>query len=363
MSYDSKFRTELWSELNASFKLINSLIQPRGAFHLARLRTKSVLVNVFREFFLYRYLKDNKKAFHYLNNHDALQQTYQWLSDDYSRRLLISLLVRKMLPGSHLLSPIVELSEEYSSAEQLVLRENIKTIALTSSEMMLDEVDLSHIGYNIRAQFHKLNVICTFLLEQYRYKRSGVDIGIQPGDVVIDAGGCWGDTALYMASKRAQNVFSFEFVKDNLDVFSENLASNPQLAERILVVNKALWDESEVRLEFSAGGPGTSLVKNLQPTNNVSTITIDDFVVQKGLTRVDFIKMDIEGAELRALKGAQNTIKRFAPRLAITVYHKPDDLYTVPQIIKGFRPDYDLYLDHFMTNMLETVLFAIPQST
>ena len=68
--------------------------------------------------------------------------------------------------------------------------------------------------------------------------------------------------------------------------------------------------------------------------------------------------MDIEGAELEALKGAEQIIRNFKPKLAICAYHKPEDLYTLPELIKSFRDDYVFYLRHYTDTLYETVLYA-----
>ena len=55
--------------------------------------------------------------------------------------------------------------------------------------------------------------------------------------------------------------------------------------------------------------------------------------------------MDIEGSEVKALKGAEKTIKKYKPKLAISIYHKWDDLREIPNLINNFRDDYSFYLD------------------
>ena len=85
---------------------------------------------------------------------------------------------------------------------------------------------------------------------------------------------------------------------------------------------------------------------------------IDDVVSHEDLDRVDFIKMDIEGGEVEALKGAQATIKAFAPRLAICVYHKPRDLPDIVALIRETRPDYEFCLSHKSPGLGDTVVFA-----
>ena len=72
----------------------------------------------------------------------------------------------------------------------------------------------------------------------------------------------------------------------------------------------------------------------------------------------DFIKMDIEGSELQALVGAELTLRTHRPKLAIAVYHKADDLITIPDYLDGLQLGYRFYLDHFSTNAEETILFA-----
>lgn len=75
--------------------------------------------------------------------------------------------------------------------------------------------------------------------------------------------------------------------------------------------------------------------------------------------RATFIKMDVEGAELKSLIGAENTIKNYKPRLAISIYHKPSDIYEIPQLLMEYRPDYRFYIRHYTSYIWETVLYAI----
>ena len=71
-----------------------------------------------------------------------------------------------------------------------------------------------------------------------------------------------------------------------------------------------------------------------------------------------YIKMDIEGAEMEALLGAQGNIKNNKPKLAICLYHKPEDIIEIPHIILSINPDYKLAIRHYTTCNWETVLYA-----
>ena len=72
----------------------------------------------------------------------------------------------------------------------------------------------------------------------------------------------------------------------------------------------------------------------------VRAVSIDETVEAQRLKRVDFIKMDIEGAERYALSGARRTLARFGPQLAICLYHRPDDRQVLPELVLGIRPSY-----------------------
>lgn len=87
--------------------------------------------------------------------------------------------------------------------------------------------------------------------------------------------------------------------------------------------------------------------------------TIDNLINEK----VDFIKLDIEGAEQDALKGAKNTIEKYHPILAICIYHKAEDWYKIPEIVLSFRGDYDIFLRHYMEGIFETVMYFIPKNS
>jgi len=92
-------------------------------------------------------------------------------------------------------------------------------------------------------------------------------------------------------------------------------------------------------------------------TQSVLVDTIDNIVKEK----VDYIKLDIEGAEQDAIQGAEETIKKYKPILAICIYHKAEDWYMVPQKVLAIEPDYQIYIRHYMEGIFETVMYFIPR--
>ena len=89
----------------------------------------------------------------------------------------------------------------------------------------------------------------------------------------------------------------------------------------------------------------------------IRTAAIDDIVDKND--RVTFIKMDVEGAELESLKGARKLIKRDCPKLAVCIYHRPEDMITLPLYIKSLVPEYKLYLRSYSNSDNEMVLYAV----
>jgi FkbM family methyltransferase len=296
----------------------------------------------------------------------GLEATYARLGDECSRRALIEVLKLRVLGPHHArLALTPQAYRDKQAQADRELRSVDGTFDVSDpwfSPLSLYAVPVDG-GETVALHSHSVDIVSVFLLGQYGYAGGATRVRAEPGDVVLDAGGCWGDTALYFASQVGPEgkVYTFEFDPESLEILRANLALNPRLAGRIEVVERALWDRSGETLGFVQAGRMTTLVgpDDAQPsTRPVSTITIDEFVEQEGLEQVDFLKMDVEGAELNLLRGARGSIERFAPKLGIAAYHKDDDLVRIPAAIVSLNPAYRLYLASFSPIEDETVLFA-----
>jgi FkbM family methyltransferase len=188
-------------------------------------------------------------------------------------------------------------------------------------------------------------------------------VALAPDDVIIDAGAFIGDTAVYFHHKlggRCQ-IHSFELLDENLALLLHNLERNGVRDDQIVINKMALTDKTgnEIVVAGGASQGATSIFGQGGGGARVQTVTLDDYVVRLNLDRVDFIKMDIEGAEVLALKGAAQTIAHFKPRLAICLYHKWDDAFTIPQVIHATGVDYDFTFKWVqLTDGWEAVLLA-----
>ena len=164
--------------------------------------------------------------------------------------------------------------------------------------------------HSIRVKCWKENVAATFLQRQYYFSRGDITIAPSLGDQVVDAGACFGDTALAFAMTVGEHgrVHSFDPIPKHCAIVRENLAMNPVLAPRISIHEVGL-------AAIERTGQGTSgSEETINPgatafDASISTTTIDTLSQNGLLPRVDFIKMDIEGSELDALRGASNVIR------------------------------------------------------
>ena len=294
---------------------------------------------------------------------DGLQATYEALADEPSRRAMVDVLKLRVLGPYHCavrLTP--EVYRDKQAYADRALRTARDTFAVSDpwfsplSEYSVPVGDGSH----VRLHSHSVDVVSVLLLEQYSYLQSPDPVAAGPGDVVLDVGGCWGDTALYFAARVGPEgkVYTFEFDPENLAIMRANLALNPALAPRIKVIERALWDRSGELLQFVQAGRMTTVVASGNRAQEVMTITVDDFVDEEQIDRVDFLKLDVEGAELNVLDGARRTLTSFTPSVGIAAYHKDDDLVQIPAALAATCAEYRFYLETFSAVEEETVVFA-----
>jgi FkbM family methyltransferase len=296
------------------------------------------------------------------NNVEHFEWIYKKLADDESRELMVQVLSFRQLGNRKVKLPTNNAYFWDARENAKKLTANSESIDLGRNGRKLYKMNLTSLGYDIELYFVPNGVVCLFMLRHYEGNSANKVIKAEEGDVVIDAGGCWGDSALYFAHEVGENgkVYSFEFMPDNLEIFERNMSLNPKLSQIINLVRNPVWSKSGEQLFVEGNGPGARVVPHSGDPNStrVETFTIDDLVIKEKIRRVDFIKMDIEGAELEALRGAANTIRQFRPKLAISVYHKLNDIWEIPQYIDGLGLGYKFTLKHVTIHAEETVLFA-----
>jgi FkbM family methyltransferase len=150
-------------------------------------------------------------------------------------------------------------------------------------------------------------------------------------------------------------IYAFEPDKASYDICKNVLQTNKILDQkRIKLYQAGLWNKTK-KVFFNPIGNGASRIAE-GGTSQIETVSIDERLKGQSVT---FIKLDIEGAELEALKGARKTIKKYRPRLAVCIYHKPEDILEIPRYILSLNMDYKLYIRHYSTHQYDTVLLCV----
>ncbi len=169
----------------------------------------------------------------------------------------------------------------------------------------------------------------------------------------LDGGGYVGDTAEEVIKNYPdfKKIYLVEPINENLRIAKRELGHY----ENIEFIPFGLGKQKETLFFNEEKSFSTMYGKG---TQSVEVDTIDNIAKEK----VDYIKLDIEGAEQDAIEGAKKTIKRDHPILAICIYHKAEDWYTIPQNILAIRSDYRVYLRHYMEGIFESVMYFIPKT-
>ena len=172
-------------------------------------------------------------------------------------------------------------------------------------------------------------------------------VTVRNRDIVLDAGSHLGVFTALALRRGAARVVAFEPEPVNIECFKKSFADEI-LQQKVVLVEAAVW-ESSGTLNFETAHNPTSLAGGVDPAGAllVRAVTIDQTVAALTLDSVDFIKMDIEGAERHALTGARETLARYGPRMALCVYHREDDPVVVPTVVLAARPSYrSIETDH-----------------
>ncbi len=314
---------------------------------------------------LHRFLDNvkNLTKFRKLFNHfRGFQMSSNLLEDSYSKNMLIRIMVAHIYGFNNtFVSPkVYEFWNKIRVDFFLKLKQEKET--LISGRYNLQLYNLNKIGIPVKLFNNDVIISYIFLLQQYKYDHKKV-IEACEGDVVLDGGGCFGETALYFATKVKElgRVYTFEFINSNIKTLRKNLSLNPKLEQIIELIEIPLWSKSDQNMYILEDGTGSKI--EFQPSRRssktIKTISIDDFVKRNNIQKVNFIKMDIEGAELEVLLGAKETLARFNPKLAISVYHDLEHYYKIPQFINSLNLNYKFYLNHYSIRRAESILFAV----
>ena len=170
--------------------------------------------------------------------------------------------------------------------------------------------------------------------DQYRHPL----VHMSPGDIVLDVGASVGEVTWQALRCGAQKVVAIEIAPQKWPCLKRTFAK--EIADgRVAVVEEGVWDRDGV-VEFH---DDSVVFQRGSTRQTVRVTTIDRIVSELHLPHVDFISMDIEGAEKAALRGAAGTLRKFRPRMAIAAEHLPDDAVAIPQAVRAIVSNYEVF--------------------
>ena len=297
-------------------------------------------------------------------NATLLWETRCMLADDLSKLLFDAALVLRMTSHRHFYFPRIDFEDLITIESECEfnmegLPRDYLGAPLGIFDVRFQDVqhdDASAPLVRMIGTKDQLNLLNSY--RQYLVRRNGYDISPMPADVVLDCGACIGDFSLLFAGMvGAQGeVHTFDPIPLHARYCHLQASLNPSVARAFHINTLAVGDRTYTahgtNIDSDRIDPGGLSI------DAFSCTTLDDYA-SNNLNRVNFIKMDVEGAELGALIGATEVIREFKPRLAISGYHKPEDLWELPQKMKALNPGYELTFGHHSPVHWESVFYAV----
>lgn len=234
------------------------------------------------------------------------------------------------------------LEDLFDNAERY--EELMECVADEMSQMVLDAV----LGYRLTFDPRILAPIVEWdLYGPKNLIRYGDD------EVYVDGGAYDGDSVRLFMDRvhgKFSRILAFEPDQETYRRLASNFKNDPTIE----TINAGLHRRRGTLRFDNAGTRGSIITESGQI--EIPVVGLDEVL---GKDRVTLIKMNIEGAEHEAIRGAENAIKTWGPKLSISLYHNPADLWSIPMEIAKMRSDYQFYIRQHDGGIIETVLYAL----
>ncbi len=283
------------------------------------------------------------------------------LNDELSQLLFDQAVILRLVSYNRFFFPRTTFDLFVEVIEKEIFREpgypdNYLGLPLEKNKITL-EPGLNNIMLNVVAAAGFIELLNIW--KQYLISRSTVEFRPNGGDVVFDCGTCIGDMAIIFAGLVGPEgqVHGFDPIPLHNKVCALQKKLNPALA-KALIFNPLAVGKDIQKVSAGATSDTTEIAPGGLQIDSFNMTNLDGYVDDHNLNRVDFIKMDIEGAERDALVGAENVIRSFKPKLAISTYHRADDFWSLPLQIKKINPSYKFAFGHHSPLNWESVIYA-----
>lgn len=302
---------------------------------------------------------------HFFSNCEKIYQAYRTLEDEFSKKIYIDVLVFKLIGHLHYKIDSSDLRNAEKNKKFLEFSEQFSK----PSELETNGMFGNLVHYDFEWEGKKYIIDClqgglhyTLSNRQYFYERGRVKVAPEAGDYVVDGGACLGDTALIFSNTVGEtgHVYSFDPVEDNLKILLHNVEGFPLKNVTVYPCGLSHENIQAEPIVLNTYAPGFSSERAMQNNLMLPLRSLDFLVTCGDIEKVNFIKLDIEGAEMSTLRGAKYTINKFRPKMAISLYHKPDDFFEIINYVKENHPFYRVYFDHYTIHQEESVAYFSP---
>ena len=292
----------------------------------------------------------------FMDNYDAVFEAYERFADQASKDLFVDVIRYRLAGHLH-----VRMNARVWALADEVRRFKSRfagvpsTLAATGMFGSLVHYDAEWEGVSYAVDTLKDSLLYYLVHRQYFFDRDGTTIKPDPGDHLIDGGSFTGDSGIVFSRAVGPQgrVYSFDPVQNHVDICNANFARAGYENMRVFPYGVSDKTVAAPTVKLGQYSPGWRVDDSAVPL-----IRIDDLVIAGQIERIDFIKLDVEGSETAALRGALASIHKFKPKLAISIYHRPDDLFGISKFVDDLRLGYKFYLDCYTIYDEEIVLYA-----
>lgn len=272
--------------------------------------------------------RHTRAAEFYLAEPEWTQQFYENLGDDLSRTAFASFIQQRIF-GTIFWNTDVAYSLEPTPATGQLRKAALEKLPSMKFLFTPNMITLPFLDLH------------TFIFEQYRIP--GV-AEVRPGQTVVDVGATYGDTAIYFseAMHNEGTVLAVEPMRENIAYLRRNLELHG--CRNVEIVPLALSSREGTQAANIDGTPTTVFHFCDKDETGAELIRLTTLDKLAGPRKIDFVKADIEGAELELIHGAANVIRRDRPTFALALYHKKNDFRELPRALSGSYPGYTYYI-------------------
>lgn len=262
---------------------------------------------------------------------EACEEVESWLEDEASRSAY-----RRELTFKLLYTLVGNKALRFSPLSPAACQQALQQAEEAAAKGLFPELDTGLPEDHAVLRYLR---VATFILNQYEYKDH---VSPGPGDIMLDCGGCFGETAIWAREYGVEKVYSFEPNPSTFVLLERNAQRyDPDRSWFFPIASAVGRQEGILRLAEDVDNPAAS---HIDPDGSlkIPVVALDAWCEQHNIIP-SFVKMDLEGHEAATIMGAERIFREIGPRFAISLYHRLQDMWQLPQMLKKLRPDYKFW--------------------